>query len=56
MQSTTAGENGSGFRQAEPPRFHASTEIEKRTRAARRLTAIGEMTGGIAHDFKNLLR
>jgi signal transduction histidine kinase len=55
MRCSTAAENGSGYRQAEPSRFEASTEIEKRVRAARRLTAIGEMTGGIAHDFKNLL-
>ena len=55
MRCTTAAENGPGYRQAEPPRFEASTEIEKRARAARRLTVMGEMTGGIAHDFKNLL-
>ena len=28
---------------------------EQRARAAQRLAALGEMTGGIAHDFRNLL-
>ena len=28
---------------------------EQRVRAAQRLAALGEMTGGIAHDFRNLL-
>jgi signal transduction histidine kinase len=55
MRYSTAEENGSGHRHAELPRSEASTEIEKRARAARRLTVIGEMTGGIAHDFRNLL-
>ena len=29
--------------------------MEQRARATQRLAAIGEMTGGIAHDFRNLL-
>jgi signal transduction histidine kinase len=28
---------------------------ERRARAMRRISALGEMTGGIAHDFKNIL-
>lgn len=28
---------------------------ERRVRAMRRISALGEMTGGIAHDFKNIL-
>ena len=28
---------------------------EQRARATQRLAALGEMTGGIAHDFRNLL-
>jgi signal transduction histidine kinase len=55
MRDSAAGEDGSAHNRAEPPRFETSTEIDKRTRAARRLTVIGEMTGGIAHDFRNLL-
>lgn len=39
--------------------FHAAAEspstAEQRLRATRRLVALGEMTGGIAHDFRNLL-
>lgn len=30
-------------------------ESEPRVRAARRLAVLGEMTGGIAHDFRNIL-
>ena len=55
MRYSAAEKKGSGHRHPGPPRSEASTEIEKRTRAARRLTVIGEMTGGIAHDFRNLL-
>ena len=29
--------------------------LERRARATQRLAAIGEMTGGIVHDFRNLL-
>ena len=29
--------------------------VEQRARVAQRLAALGEMTGGIAHDFRNLL-
>ena len=29
--------------------------LEQRTRATQRITALGEMTGGIAHDFRNIL-
>ena len=29
--------------------------LEQRARATQRLAAIGEMTGGIVHDFRNLL-
>lgn len=39
--------------------FDAAVEnpsaAERRARAAQRLAALGEMTGGIAHDFRNLL-
>ncbi|WP_376704047.1 ATP-binding protein [Mesorhizobium sp. ISC25] len=33
----------------------ARTAAEQRERATHRLAALGEMTGGIAHDFRNLL-
>lgn len=33
----------------------ALTAAELQTRAAQRLTSLGEMTGGIAHDFRNIL-
>ena len=29
--------------------------VERRARATQRITALGEMTGGIAHDFRNIL-
>jgi signal transduction histidine kinase len=37
----------------EPPTIRAAAQ--QRERATRRLAAMGEMTGGIAHDFRNLL-
>jgi signal transduction histidine kinase len=40
---------------AEPTDPGALTAAELRTRAVQRLTALGEMTGGIAHDFGNIL-
>jgi hypothetical protein len=40
---------------AEPRDPGALTAAELRTRAVQRLTALGEMTGGIAHDFGNIL-
>ena len=33
----------------------AATAAEQRAAATRRLAALGELTGGIAHDFRNLL-
>lgn len=33
----------------------ARTAAEQRERATHRLAALGEMTGGVAHDFRNLL-
>ncbi|RVD31829.1 ATP-binding protein [Mesorhizobium sp. M4B.F.Ca.ET.017.02.2.1] len=33
----------------------AATAAQQRERATHRLAALGEMTGGIAHDFRNLL-
>ncbi|QPC92983.1 ATP-binding protein [Mesorhizobium sp. INR15] len=33
----------------------ARTAVEQREHATHRLAALGEMTGGIAHDFRNLL-
>lgn len=35
--------------------LYLRTAVEQRERATRRLAALGEMTGGIAHDFRNLL-
>lgn len=35
--------------------FDARSAEEQRERATQRLAALGEMTGGIAHDFRNLL-
>ncbi|MBZ9710411.1 two-component sensor histidine kinase [Mesorhizobium sp. ESP7-2] len=38
-----------------PVSLDARTAIERRGQATHRLAALGEMTGGIVHDFRNLL-
>ena len=41
--------------QAAERRLSARSAAQQRERATHRLAALGEMTGGIAHDFRNLL-
>lgn len=55
MRHTASEDNGPGPCHAEYAHLESPPETEQRARAARRLTIIGEMTGGIAHDFRNLL-
>jgi signal transduction histidine kinase len=37
------------------PNLSHQSAAEQRARAAQRIAALGEMTGGIAHDFRNIL-
>lgn len=46
---------GGSFSRAPSTPFDTRTAALQRERATQRLAAIGEMTGGIAHDFRSLL-
>lgn len=55
MRHTATKENGPRPHHTEHTHPGSSLQTEQRARAAQRLTIIGEMAGGIAHDFRNLL-
>ena len=42
-------------KRTEVPDVQEHSAAEQSARAAQRLSVLGEMTGGIAHDFRNIL-
>lgn len=50
-----AGTSGSSGSDSASQSGTPDRSVVERERALQRITALGEMTGGIAHDFRNVL-